>query len=124
MTETQKINLKGAIQALRDNPLKARGEMKNSQGGRCCLCVMDDYAKQHVTDVEYCDRRSLFPDKKYFNEVYGFDPKWPVLPFNGYMYDLAVFNDGSDFLGILEHTHKEIADLLEKRFFPEVGVEA
>ena len=133
MTDTQKANLKLAIQNLRANPKKAKEEMCDKSGGRCCLCVMSDTAE----DILGVERGSLryddFYPKNDIEEVFGIksENKSYYSPEFANSLNFIMLNDGFTSLychvGIKgihqndfkEYSHVEIADLIEKKFLTE-----
>jgi len=110
-------NIKGAAQAIRNNPRKAKYEMRDSMGGRCCLCVMMDYAEEQGADVKQSEDNDL-PAREGMEQFYGIKTMNNLTEQN--MFDFILqgspashHNDGVD---IREKTHEEIADMIEKEF--------
>ena len=110
----QRENLEGACKALESNPEKSINKMRDGLGGRCCLAVMEDYARS--IDPEVRSGRITHPheDLAYF---YGITNIYDISAFsfkfnNGDKVHLC--NDGG--LGIKEHTHKEIAARIREDF--------
>jgi hypothetical protein len=121
--EQKKDNLRLAVKALRENPKKAKGQMIDDDGGRCCLCVMAHVAED-ICGVErnsFCsillptiDLSDVFAVADYasFDVVLGGDAA-------------SDWNDGS--VGFVEKTHAEIADMIEKEYLAsdyddEIGI--
>ena len=115
--EEQAANLEGACKALEENPKKAKGRMKNESGGRCCLCVMEDYAKS--IDEQIKIGLGNFPNGD-LSDFYGLKNMYEsndMFNFNFKNGEAASFcNDGSIQYGINEHTHKEIAARIREDF--------
>ena len=119
-TNEQRERIKAGVQALRDNPLKAKGWMKKN-GGRCCLCVLEEKAKEigfkGEGDEEFCDDGLA--------NFYGF--KSEKLELNDSNRSIAIvpvvsgqtmnkWNDGESHFSIPEKSHKEIADMIEEEY--------
>ena len=112
--EQKKDNLRKAVEALRNNPKKAKGQMMDVVGGRCCLCVM-----AHVAEDICGAGRNSFCGSKTPNidlrEVFNVKDTPPsgdnFLLGNQYA---AVWNDGG--IDVEEKTHAEIADMIEKEY--------
>lgn len=111
--EEQRRNLEGACKALEENPKKAKQEMRDSEGGRCCLCVMEDYAKSidpkirtGCEEYPHKDLEAFYGLKSYYKSVFNF-------AFNN-SDEASECNDGMGFTK--EHTHKEIAARIRKDF--------
>ena len=115
--EEQRRNLEGACKALEANPKKAKGGMRNSTGGRCCLAVMEDYAKSINEQVTAGSEGFPHPD---LSDFYGIKSTYKssyIFNFNFENGDAASFcNDGSNKYNIKEHTHKEIAARIREDF--------
>ena len=115
--EEQRRNLEGACKALEANPKKAIGRMKNESGGRCCLCVMEDYANS--IDEQIKIGLGNFPHGE-LSDFYGLKNMYGsnhMFNFNFKNGEAASFcNDGSIQYGIKEHTHKEIAARIREDF--------
>ena len=112
--EQQQENLKEACKALRENPKKAIEEMRDCEGGRCCLAVMEDYAKSVDPEVRKGDDLLPHEDLSDFYglpNIYGCD-SFTFLFNNGD--SVADCNDGK--CDVTEHTHVEIAKRIEKDF--------
>jgi len=101
-------NIKGAVQALRENPQKSKYEMRDTEGGRCCLCVMMDYAKEQGADVRKHKDQEL-PESEGMEQFYGIK-SW------GEFSESGVFNFILEVDYASEHNHEEIAEMLEKKF--------
>lgn len=110
--EQQKENLREAIKDLRENPKKARGQMRDEDGGRCCLCVMVDTAKRITGRDFYGD----YMPKPAMKEVFGFNFREDKLIIDGQEAHADTHNDGLACEKITEKSHKEIADALETQF--------
>jgi hypothetical protein len=111
--EQKKDNLRKAVQALRENPKKAHGQMMNAVGGRCCLCVMAHVAE----DICGAERNSFCGDetpnidlREVFNVKYC-TPTGDNFELSGEY--AAVWNDG---FNVEEKSHAEIADMIEKEY--------
>jgi hypothetical protein len=110
MTPEQKENLKAGIKALRDNPQKANGIMRDENGGRCCLCVLFDTAVERG----YTGERNNFMPKDTLSLANFFGMKCDSMDEIVIDYhSLQAWNDGAD---CEEKTHVEIADMLEKKY--------
>lgn len=115
MNEKQTRMLKGACEALRENTQKAKNRMSDINGGRCCLRVMEDFARDNseVPFVQGCDTA---PDRNYFKEVYGIE----------FSHSFKIEEDGEKLEHSLmnlndgrlteERSHVEIAEIIEKEF--------
>ena len=113
--EEQRQNLEGACKALEENPKKAKGRMRDEDGGRCCLCVMEDYAMSIDPDIKKggvltpsLDLEGFYGLKRSENlhgSVFGFnfDFKDGILA--------SEYNDNKN-----NHTHKEIAARIRRDF--------
>jgi len=114
--EQKKDNLRLAIKALRENPKKAKEMMQDSNGGRCCLCVIAHVAE----DIMGYKRNELCGTSVplfRMSDVFGTgSDRW--CPANIIMgSDLAsAHNDG---VRVPEKTHAEIADILEKEYLTD-----
>jgi hypothetical protein len=114
--EQKKENLRLAIKALRENPKKAKEMMQDSNGGRCCLCVISHVAE----DIMGYERNELCGENLplfRMSDVFGTgSDRW--CPENiSIGSDLAsAHNDG---VRVPEKTHKEIADILEKEYLTD-----
>lgn len=93
--------------ALRLNPKKATGFMRDKEGGRCCLAVAVDVAKDFGFPA--FTETSFFPSAGVY-QFFGWDSPDPLLGFN----NASHLNDGNKFTK--ELSHKEIANLVEKEF--------
>lgn len=111
--EQKKDNLRLAIKALRENPKKAKEQMMDLVGGRCCLCVMAHVAE----DICGAERNSFCGSKN------------PKIDLSKFFYVKHVTFSGDNFLlGNLyasewndgfyaeEKSHAEIADMIEKEY--------
>jgi hypothetical protein len=107
-----------AMAALRRNKKKAIGEMRDSEGGRCCLCVIQDSAVA---------QGFKFPKKKWKSmESY---PSPSLAKFMGWKmhkkkanpllcgFPASYYNDGYI---CPQKTHKQIAKLFETEY-PEIA---
>lgn len=109
--EQKRANLVKGIAALRRNKKKARGTMRDNEGGRCCLCVLADsaericgYKKGDFASGAYpiIDLGLIFGVKSTtFNDILVSGGK------------AGNFNDGA---GEREKTHKEIASMLKEEY--------
>jgi len=122
MNEQQKENLKLGIKALRENPLKAKDQMRDSSGGRCCLCVLSEVAEdiQGVPRGTFTYREphgedAIVPTSD-LAEIFGLHNESSSGQFNFLINDkmASIWNDGFGFTP--ELSHKEIADMIEKEF--------
>ena len=114
MTPTQIERNREFLKDLRTNPWKAKEQMRDDNGGRCCLCVALDTAlrlgyrpanHEHLEDCENYPPHSM-------GAFFGWPSRDPCLSGT-----CAVrHNDGDT---VQEKTHKEIADLFEREF-PEI----
>lgn len=95
------------IAELRANQYKAKNTMRDSKGGRCCLCVALDTA---IKDGFVCNSQhyEIFPPATLAN-WYGWPSYDPVLG----SHHAADHNDG---VRVSEKTHDEIAELFQKEF--------
>lgn len=111
ITPEQKNNILGACKDLRENPKKAQNKMNDGQGGRCCLCVMEDYMIDNTEDTDYLRRsqRSRSGPLK-SSRFYNFFGKSPILKIHGERRGLMAHNDYI----LRDVTHTEIAGALEK----------
>lgn len=123
MTNEQKENLRLALKALRENPKKAKGQLRDNQGGRCCLCVMGEVAE----DINNVKRNSYTPlgaalPLSILADVFGLrnieykgSPKFNFLLED---YSASCLNDGIEKIdehcqGVEEKSHAEIANMIE-----------
>jgi len=122
MNEQQKENLKLGIKALRENPLKAKDQMRDSSGGRCCLCVLSEVAEdiQGVPrgTFTYCepDGEDAIAPTSDLAEIFGLRNVSISQTFN-FMINhkmASIWNDGFGYTS--ELSHAEIADMIEKEF--------
>jgi len=111
--EQKKDNLRKAVEALRNNPKKAKNQMMDVVGGRCCLCVMAHVAE----DICGAERNSFCGSETPnidLREVFNVKATTPTgdnfLLGNQYA---AVWNDG---FNVEEKSHAEIADMIEKEY--------
>ena len=119
--EEQRANLEGACKALEENPKKARLSMRDLDGGRCCLCVMEDYAISIDSDVRKgCDK---FPHKD-LSKFYGLVNSKGIRT-NGersFSFEFKngnsanYYNDANEYSTVKELTHKEIAARIREDF--------
>ena len=112
--EEQRRNLEGACKALEANPKKAINGMRDKHGGRCCLCVMEDYARSINPEIKKGGSGLPHSD---LAEFYGIDNHIQAER----SFDFAFSNDFlasqcNDGDGAKEHTHKEIAARIRKDF--------
>jgi hypothetical protein len=122
MNEQQKENLKLGIKALRENPLKAKNQMRDSSGGRCCLCVLSEVAEdiQGVPRGTFTYREpdggnAITPTSD-LAEIFGLRNESCSEQFN-FMINhqrASKWNDGFGYAR--EASHVEIADMIEKEF--------
>lgn len=124
MTDKQKENLKLGIKALRENPAKAKGQMRDDHGGRCCLCVLSEVAE----DIEGVPPNTFTYHEKYgpailptsdLSDIFGLPNSnigVPEFNFNINNVPASNWNDGND---VPELSHVEIADMIEKEFLGE-----
>lgn len=112
MTEKQQLqNLEFAAQKLIENPKKAIGLMRDNEGGRCCLGVMCDAARELGFVVEEC---AGFPEPYEFTQIFGIRI-FQNFTINDQTNSLARHNDGrfeEDFEKIDEKSHKQIGEML------------
>jgi hypothetical protein len=114
--EQKKDNLRLAVKALRENPKKAKGQMIDDDGGRCCLCVMAHVAED-ICGVERNDFCGTHLPKINLGEVFAlFKDKYGIRD-NIVLQDeyASVWNDGER---VEEKTHAEIADMIEAQYLP------
>lgn len=132
LTEEQKrAYLEEACQALEKNPLKATKLMRESDGSRCCLCVMMD------TMVSIAERDGIelilegdsledygYPPRM-MGDFYGLPRAMHTTSINATQFDFplggaraSVHNDGLDYISgpISEKTHAEIAAMIRKEY--------
>lgn len=122
MNKQQKENLKLGIKALRENPLKAKEQMRDPFGGRCCLCVLSEVAEdiQGVPRGTFTYREpnegvDLTPTSD-LAEIFGLYNESSSGQFN-FMINhkmASMWNDGFGFTP--ELSHAKIADMIEKEF--------
>jgi len=120
-TPEQKIeNLKLAIKALRENPIKAKHKMSDEFGGRCCLCVIAHVAEDicGVKRNTFCD--FLTPNVN-LNEIFPFNNHFIRIGDNILLKGeyASNWNDGSN---VEEKTHAEIADMIEEEFLVKTTI--
>lgn len=114
--EEKKDNLRLAIKALRENPKKAKEMMQDSNGGRCCLCVIAHVAEDIMgyKRNELCGKN--VPLFRMF-DVFGTDSaRWNPENISIGSALASAHNDGGD---VPEKTHAEIADMLEKKYLTD-----
>lgn len=115
--EEQRANLEGACKALEENPKKALSVMRDNKGGRCCLCVMEDYARS--VDPEVREGGESLPHSD-LASFYGIKNSQRSKRSFSFMFNngdsAASCNDGIHHPDINEHTHKEIAARIRKDF--------
>lgn len=122
MNKQQKENLKLGIKALRENPLKAKEQMRDPFGGRCCLCVLSEVAE----DIQGVPRGTFtYPEPDELDaiaptsdlaEIFGLRNESCSQQFN-FMINhkmASMWNDGFGYAR--EASHAEIADMIEKEF--------
>jgi len=112
-TPDQKIeNLKLAIKALRENPIKAKHKMTDELGGRCCLCVIAHVAEDicGVKRNTFCD--FLTPNIN-LNKIFPFDN---VNVGDNIFLQGEYASNWNDGCNVKEKTHAEIADMIEEEF--------
>jgi hypothetical protein len=122
MNEQQKENLKLGIKALRENPLKAKDQMRDSSGGRCCLCVLSEVAEdiQGVPRGTFTyrepDGEDAIAPTSDLAEIFGLrnESSSPTFNFMINHQMASIWNDGFGFTP--EASHAEIADMIEKEF--------
>lgn len=123
MTEEQKRNLELACQALEANPKKAKGAMRDNNGGRCCLAVMADVACEikglqpgELDSDEFFPRASL-------SEVFGIpnakSHDTGEFSFTIYGNRAEHYNDGSIQFDVLEKNHVEIAAMIRGAYLKD-----
>jgi len=117
--EQKKDNLRLAVKALRENPKKAKKQMMDDDGGRCCLCVMAHVAED-ICGAEknsFCGSKTPEIDlRKVFN-VKDTSPSGDNFLLDGQW--AALWNDGDYDDGdiyVEERSHAEIADMIEKEY--------
>ena len=115
MTQEQIENNRAFVKALRENKKKAKGVLYGSDGGRCCLGVAFDVAKERgfVNPDTYSP--SFCPPKT-MASFYGWNCEEYSNPLLGGIH-ATEHNDGVN--KTPEKTHKEIADLFEQEY-PEI----
>lgn len=97
---------KAFVKALRENPLKAHEEMRNSDGGRCCLCVAYDVAQEMGAGLPEAEPE--LPPREIAG-WYGWDSSNPYIS----NMQASAWNDAT---GDDEVTHAEIADMFEEKY--------
>lgn len=107
MTKQNIENLEFAAKRVRENPIKAVGEMRSDEGGRCCLAVMSDAAKEKGFLIP---QDSKFPSVEGFFSFFGFYFDDFGFEINGEENLLANHNDG--FEDVRPKSHLEIGDAL------------
>lgn len=107
MEELYRKRNEAFVKALKENPRKATMVMRDESGGRCCLCVARDVAKEGGCVLP--ENEPQFGPEKEVGEWFGWNS--PELLINGV--GIGQHNDGfcADVL-----THKEIAELIEKEY--------
>ena len=115
--EEQRQNLEGACKALEENPKKAVRVMRNSTGGRCCLCVMEDYARGIDPRINGGDKKHPHKDLSSFYGLKNMLKNCQLFNFKFRNGDLASeCNDGKTNYNVKKHTHKEIAARIREDF--------
>lgn len=95
--------------ALRENKKKAKRQMRDGEGGRCCLAVASDVAHSHgVKGLENVN----FPHEN-VGRFFGWGFKNPTLKTKKSTYSASVLNDGNT---DIELSHQEIAECVENTF--------
>lgn len=103
--------------ALDENSQKARKRMRNDIGGRCCLAVAEDVAIQCGVKIDDNDRDLHFPAPdvgRFFGWRDGDNPflKTP----SGDECLASLLNDGCESFGVVELTHRQIAECVRNTF--------
>jgi len=108
--------IKAGVQALKYNPLKAVGQMRNEDGGRCCLCVLQDKAIELGFEGK---TDGYFLPSEFLCEFYGFEPDDNKMPVVGGI-SMENWNDGQGEAHRQEKTHQEIAIMIEQEYLTGV----
>ena len=114
MTKAQIQRNREFLKDLRKNRKKARGQLRDEDGGRCCLGVACDTAKRLGLDLKVNDWDGVPPDE--VGMFFGWPDVNPTLKVPGTTpRPAAMINDanGTDFP---KTSHKRIADLFELTF--------
>ncbi len=111
--EQQRANLIKGIAALRRNKKKAKGRMRDSDGGRCCLCVLANSAERICGVKKGTFEGRGFP-KIQLGSIFGITNTntWNDLLIHGK--NASYWNDGRG--NVPEKTHKEIARMLKAEY--------
>lgn len=116
-TQEQKTNVLGACKDLRENPKKTQRTMKTYDGGRCCLCVMEDYminqSDGELDLLKVTQEQRDLPETECFGAFFG-----PVMDIELHCPIDDTFALTTGPAGINDHsstdiTHTRIAELLE-----------
>lgn len=111
MTQEQIERNRKGMAALRANEKQAIHKMRDENGGRCCLCVLQDAAiEMGFVPI----KRSVALPCETLSEFYGWNHRNPDLKWRGGLLAASGLNDA----GI---SHKNIADAFEETF-PEIKV--
>lgn len=110
LSEEHAKRLKLGLQRLRENEKKAKERMRDGDGGRCCLCVLQGAAIEQGASIREDDDE--LPSFE-MADFYGFDYRNPSLVLGK---TASMLNDGH---GVEEFSHKEIADIFEM-VYPKV----
>lgn len=116
-TEEKRANLIKGVKALRRNKKKAKNIMRDSEGGRCCLCVLANSAAYSCGLPKRAFEGTGFPLED-LSKIFGVTS---IHMGGANQNDIKIgeyaasdYNDGENELP--EKTHKEIADLLTKEY--------
>lgn len=100
------------VEALLKNKRKARGEMYNQDGGRCCLAVAQDVAISCGLDIGYKKNSDSFPHNNVADFFgWGNTNPWLKVVINDKIIDhqASSLNDGGDWDG-MDISNQKIAD--------------
>jgi hypothetical protein len=113
--EQKRANLIKGIAALRRNKKKTRSKMRNSDGGRCCLCVLANSAERICGYKKGSFEGRGFPIVD-LGKIFGVKSHISGQEFNLVIQGgkASVWNDGSS--QKQEMTHKEIARMLKDEY--------
>lgn len=122
--EEQKENLEGACKELEANSKKAIGRMRDTEGGRCCLCVMEDYAISIDPAIRRGSQYTPSSDLVCFyglaNNISEVDNRANDIELFNFVFENGDYasdcNDGETNSNVKEHTHKEIAARIRAEF--------
>src|SRR5688572_5006055 len=101
------------LKDLRANKLKAKATMRDSSGGRCCLCVALDTAARMGAEFNKSRDGDMYPPYE-IAEWYGWETRNPIL--GSRLFQDRRASDLNDGDRGPELSHCEIADAFELEF--------